>query len=94
MDFVSNDNNSIVEFFDAADRFVNYGASRRGHATGVAEVARFVGGENLPDSVARRGIATSRCRGAAGRKPRREPGTRQRPRAVIVGGGFAFRDTP
>lgn len=62
MDFVSNDNNSIAGFFDAADRFVNYGALRRGHEPGVPE-ARLRASPRMQvcrNSVARRDRATLR----------------------------------
>lgn len=37
IDFVSNNNNSIAEFFDVANGFVNYGTSWLGHIQGVAK---------------------------------------------------------
>lgn len=38
IDFVNNNNNSIAEFFDVANRFVNYGAPWLSRIQGVAKL--------------------------------------------------------
>ena len=40
--FRNNNNNSIAEFFDAVNRFVNYGASWLSRIQGVAKVVLFI----------------------------------------------------